>query len=158
MSRIVAEEYVACRPQEADVLLELAVRAIAAGGTMEMRVPSETLGIKNAIALEEDVRFRVTHSRDAAGLNDVLAIDWEPIGTFPAPPFHGVLTVDLDEDRRGSILSLEGEYEPPGSLLGKAFDEAVGFWIARATIHDLLRRIAHMIETMQKRSKNIKTL
>ncbi len=149
MAHIVAEEHVRCAPAVAASLIEPALRRISTGEKLAVRVPADVIGLHNPIALEQEVRFRVAHARDQSGLNDVLTISWEPVGDVLVPAFRGILTSDAaDADKLESILALQGSYDVPGGLVGKALDEAFGFWIARATMHDLLKRLARAIEAL----------
>lgn len=148
METITADEPVRCPTKAIGALIEPALAKLTSGGTLTLRVPSEIVGVRDAVGLEQTVRFHVLHARDAANLNDVLVIGWEPRGTQLTPEFHGILSYDADVDASSSLLTLSGTYTPPGGAIGEAFDAALGFWIARATVHDLLRRIARQIEAL----------
>lgn len=148
METITADEPVRCPTKAIGALIEPALAKLTSGGTLTLRVPSEIVGVENAVGLEQTVRFHVLHARDAGNLNDVLVIGWEPQGPHVTPEFHGILSYDADVDASSSTLTLSGTYTPPGGVLGEAFDAALGFWVARATVHDLLRRIARQIEAL----------
>ena len=148
METISADEPVRCPTNAIGPLIEPALAKLTSGGTLMLRVPSEIVGVQDAVGLEQAVRFHVLHARDAANLNDVLVIGWEPRGTKITPEFHGILSYDADVEASSSRLTLSGTYAPPGGALGEAFDAALGFWVARATVHDLLRRIARQIEAL----------
>ena len=148
MANIIAEERVRCAPETGTSLIEPALQRISSEGKMTVRVPAEVIGIHSPIALEQEVSFRVAHARDQARLNDILTISWEPVGDKLAPVFHGTLSCDADSVPTESMLALQGTYDVPGGLVGRAFDDAVGFWIARATMHDLLERLASTIEEL----------
>lgn len=148
METITADEPVRCPTKAIGGLIEPALAKLSSGTELALRVPSEIIGVQDAIGLEQTVRFHVLHGRDASNLNDVLVIGWEPRGTRVVPEFHGILSYDADVDASSSVLTLTGTYDPPGGALGEVFDAAVGFLIARSTVHDLLRRIACQIETL----------
>jgi hypothetical protein len=148
MANMIAEEHVRCGPTVIASLIEPALRRLSNGETLSVRVPSDVIGIRSPITLEQEVRFRFAHACEQDGLNDILTISWEPEGNIFVPAFCGILTSDPDVDSAESILVLQGAYSPPGGPVGKAFDEAFGFRIARATMHDLLRRLARAIEAL----------
>jgi hypothetical protein len=151
MAEIIAEEHVQCTAADAGALLERAIGVLAGGPSLPLRIPLDAGTVRTGAALEQTVRFTVGRVKDASGLNDLVAITFEPEGGLvPLPVMHATLAVDPDVDGETSVLSLTGSYDPPGSLLGKAFDESVGFWIARATAHDLARRLARTIEAIRR--------
>lgn len=57
---------------------------------------------------------------------------------IPTPGFTGTLSVSAGEDYDETALELDGGYEPPGGLAGRAFDELIGRPIAHATLTALL--------------------
>ncbi len=57
---------------------------------------------------------------------------------IPTPAFTGTLTLSAGEDYSETELKLEGRYEAPGGVAGRAFDELVGRRIAHATMSALL--------------------
>jgi hypothetical protein len=57
---------------------------------------------------------------------------------IPTPAFAGTLVVSAGEDYGETELELEGRYEPPGGIAGRAFDELMGRRIAHATLAALL--------------------
>ncbi|PZR64357.1 MAG: hypothetical protein DLM53_01170 [Candidatus Eremiobacter antarcticus] len=68
---------------------------------------------------------------------------WNPrFGLFP--PFGAVLTVR--REGKGSLLVLEGSYTPPGGVLGRLFDRAIGKSLANRTMDALLQEMKHYIE------------
>lgn len=146
MANIIAEEHVRCAPEITAALIEPALRRIAQGEELAVRLPADVIGIHSPLALEQGVRFRVAHARDQSGLNDVVTIAWEPEGDVLVPAFRGILTSDGDVGT--SLITLQGAYDAPGGLVGKVLDEGFGFWIARATMHDLLKRLARAIEAL----------
>jgi hypothetical protein len=61
------------------------------------------------------------------------------------PEFRGTLRVRI-VSVDAIMLLIDGAYEPPGGLLGRAFDAIAGQRIARATARDFVTRIARDLE------------
>ena len=80
---------------------------------------------------------------------------WKP-ESGPYPEFDGELTVRADEDWESALLELKGTYEPPGGVLGAAFDWGVGSRIASATAQALLERLGSEIESRYTRDERSK--
>jgi hypothetical protein len=79
--------------------------------------------------------------------HDAFEIGWTA-GTRFFPDFRGTLRLriaSVDETQ----LSLEGEYRPPLGTAGAVFDALVGRRIARATMRDLLDRLAAAMEARE---------
>ena len=57
---------------------------------------------------------------------------------IPTPGFAGTLTLSAGEDYDETELTLDGGYEAPGGIVGRAFDEILGHRIAHATLSALL--------------------
>jgi hypothetical protein len=57
---------------------------------------------------------------------------------LPTPGFTGMLTLSAGEDYSETELKLDGGYDPPGGVVGRAFDELLGRRIAHATLSALL--------------------
>ncbi|HEY0381402.1 MAG TPA: hypothetical protein VGC72_04325 [Candidatus Elarobacter sp.] len=57
---------------------------------------------------------------------------------LPTPGFTGTLTLSSGENYDETELKLEGGYDPPGGVVGQAFDELLGRRIAHATVAALL--------------------
>jgi hypothetical protein len=60
---------------------------------------------------------------------------------IPTPGFAGTLTLSAGEDYGETELKLEGAYDAPGGLVGRAFDELLGRRIAHATLSALLNGV-----------------
>jgi hypothetical protein len=148
MATLHAQEPIGCPADAASELIEPAIRAISAGETLAVRVPVEPSGSEDGITLEHDVRFRTSHVRDASGLNDLTVITWESGSPIPMPQFSGTITADFDAAGTQPVLVLDGAYDPPGGMAGAAFDALLGSRIARATMHELLHRMAGAIEVL----------
>jgi len=147
-----AEEPVHCPPEAASALIEPALRALARGPMLVIRVPLLRSTGESDLALVHEVRFRISHMRDESGLNDLVRITWEPESLIPMPDFTGTLTADWNADATGFVLELEGEYDPPGGIVGEVFDAFVGSRIAFATMHDLLCRTAGAVDELYQRA------
>ena len=102
------------------------IRAWIAGVLLEREV------ILKAVPLVTEPRFAV------------MEIRWHPI-SGPYPSFKGRLLA-----RRGDIsscrLEIEGEYAPPGGIVGAAFDAVLGHRIAEEGVMDLLDRFKSAFE------------
>lgn len=80
---------------------------------------------------------------DPVRRHDALLLAWRPYSPL-FPDFHGALTVR--PQGRGAWLRIQGSYEPPLGVAGRAFDSLVGRRIAYLTLTRLLREIAHSAE------------
>lgn len=81
-------------------------------------------------------------------------IGWEAGLTargIPTPAFEGTLVLSAGEDYGETELKLEGRYEPPGGLAGRAFDELVGRRIAHATLAALLNGVGAELREAHER-------
>jgi hypothetical protein len=79
--------------------------------------------------------------------HDAFEVSWTA-GTRFFPDFRGTLRLriaSVDE----TLLTLEGEYRPPFGGAGAVFDVLIGRRIARATMGDLLERLAAEMEKRQ---------
>ena len=100
----------------------------------------------SSLALEREVRVTARSDRDDDNLNDLLRVSWQPEGPAVFPKFEGTLIAWGDEDPARSSIELRGHYTPPLGAAGQVFDEAIGYRIAQATAHELLRDIKREIE------------
>jgi hypothetical protein len=91
-----------------------------------------------------ETRYEIIDDRtDLSRRHDALALSWKPnLRLFPA--FEGSVTVRPHFS--GSMLALEGCYQPPGGRLGRIFDHVVGEMLAYGTMDQLLRRLRQYIE------------
>ncbi len=118
-----------------------------AAGAVELRVPIRDLAPTREGHLRKRVRLvaeRIRDEHDPGRVNDALEIDWVA-GTRFFPDFRGMLRLRIDTVET-TRLSLEGTYEAPFGVPGRAFDVLVGRRIARATMRDLLRRLGDAME------------
>ena len=118
----------------------------AAEGT-EVGVPLRFLVPTLGGRLSQPVRIAYARRPDQGEpgrAHDALEVCWTAGSRF-FPDFRGTLLLriaSVDETR----LILEGEYCPPLGALGAVFDALAGRWIARATLGDLLERLAGAME------------
>jgi hypothetical protein len=81
-----------------------------------------------------------TERLGGANYSSRYAIAWDA-GTargIPTPGFTGMVTLSAGEDYGETSLQLEGTYDPPGGVAGRAFDELIGRRVAHATLSALL--------------------
>jgi len=97
---------------------------------------------RDDLALAHDVVVRFRKGRDAENLNDTFFVDWQPSGEGPYPAFSGTMNVYAESDPRQSRLEIDGTYDAPGGAIGRIFDALIGRRMARASLADLVERIA----------------
>ena len=143
---IVVYEHVVCPPDHATDFLERYMQRFSGQGTLEvdLRLPSAALHLPDAFSVTKRVEAVLSYTRVGTAGNTLLNVSWQPGGAFPN--FSGTLSADADADGDGTMLSLVGRYEPPGGVAGEAFDAALGYRVARATLRDLLERIRDGME------------
>ena len=142
MTNIHITQYVGCPFSAA---LEHAQEALSRRDGLYL-TPSPPLG--------ERVLFTSSSTDDttnSARRHDALLIAWRPQTPGLFPKFRGVLTVR--PQHRGSVLRLNGQYEPPYGQTGKVFDFFAGRIIADRTMHHFLRDLAAEIETQYDRER-----
>ncbi len=76
--------------------------------------------------------------------HNAMMVEWTA-GTRLFPQFHGTLRLRI-ASVASTLLTLEGAYRPPFAPLGVVFDRLVGRRIARATMAELLERLALAME------------
>jgi len=116
------------------------------GRELRLRAPLAALGLPGELALDRDVVTSFEPLTEPRGLEHGVSIGWKPEGTAALPVFRGTLRVTAATPK-SSLLSLEGDYEPPLGAVGKAFDATVGRRIAESTGDELLKMLAEWIET-----------
>jgi len=97
---------------------------------------------RDDLALAHDVIVRFRKGRDAENLNDTFFVEWQPSGEGPYPTFSGTMNVYAEPDPRQSRLEIDGTYDSPGGAIGRIFDALIGRRMARASLADLVERIA----------------
>lgn len=124
-----------------DFFRQAVVRGAEVGVRLRDVVP--TLGGR----LRQPVRLmsmRRPDDAESGRAHDELEICWTA-GTRFFPDFEGTLRLriaSVDETR----LMLEGTYRPPFGMAGRIFDIVLGRRVARATMCDLLDRLADAME------------
>jgi hypothetical protein len=149
---ISASERIDCPPQEVEGRLERFLdRMVLGRGELlfDLRLPASALGLPSRLALEKRVIAKLSYVRDADELNRMVSLSWAPEGGGPYPTFSGTLVADAAVDADGSVVSISGQYEPPGGIAGGIFDVLLGRHIARATLRELLKRIRDGIEAQR---------
>ena len=156
MSSIYQSIYVDCPPERAQAyLLSHFENARRVHGRSMMPLTA-TLGSKTGthVTFERDATATFAPSTGAGGLEYQVQIEWKPATNEPLPNFEGTFRVQWDEEYGRCHLVLEGEYEPPLGLVGRAFDSAVGQKIAQSTVQALLEALRVEIEGAYRRDLN----
>ena len=96
------------------------------------------------LLIERNVQLDVVPSRRYPGY-EIMTIRWHADGGGPYPAFAGTLSAQ-QEGTTYCRLDLDGEYEPPGSVAGMAFDAIVGHRIAQAAVEKLLQTFKDAFE------------
>lgn len=146
VSRVVVERVVRCPFSVAHEYVEDFFADISARGA-EVRVRLRDLVPSVGGRLKRPVQIdlgRRADEAEAGRAHDAFEVCWTA-GTRFFPDFRGTLRLriaSIEETR----LTLEGEYHPPLGPAGAVFDAVLGRRIARATMGDLLRRLARAME------------
>jgi hypothetical protein len=144
-ARVVVERVVRCPFSVAHDYAEDWFAGAARG--IDLRVPLRDIAPTRAGRLRRRVRLvaeRVLDEHEPGRAHDALQIDWSA-GTRFFPDFHGALRLRIASVET-TLLSLEGEYQPPFGPFGAVFDLVIGRRIARATMRDLLERLGDAME------------
>lgn len=102
--------------------------------------------VLHAIGLERAATVSLTPAHRPQDMEPRYAVHWGAEAGGPYPIFDGVLAVGGADDYNSFSLDIEGTYEPPLGLAGKAFDVVLGQRIADATLGALLAEIQVSIE------------
>lgn len=105
-----------------------------------------TAPIACAGGVEKRVLVRYEPGRDPLQFDELWNVYWTPAGGGPYPDFAGQLTVRADENFRGAVLELTGDYAPPLDVMGQALDMVSAAKIASGTAKELLAQIARYLE------------
>ena len=116
---------------------------------MTLEVPLDDFGLPTHVAMARDVEIHVVHGRDDDNLNDIFRVAWHPAGGGPFPDFKGTLVVWSEEDPTEGFIELDGEYEPPATIFGEAFDAAIGHLIVERTAKHFLDRVADGVSALR---------
>jgi hypothetical protein len=146
VSRVVVERVVRCPFSVAHEYVEDFFRACPPEGA-EVHVPLRDLVAALRGRLRRRVRIvfeRRPDEEEGGRGHDALEVRWKA-GTRFFPDFHGLIRLRIVSVELTS-LALEGTYQPPFGPAGGVFDVLLGRRIARATMRDLLDRIADAME------------
>jgi hypothetical protein len=127
--------------QAADLLTVLFARrgALAGeGAVMTIQVPIVDVAVARGIEVNFSPHPEHSHYRK-------LNVAWAPSGGGPYPTFEGIVSFERAGQSQTSIV-LDGTYEPPGGVVGKAFDAVVGHRIAAAAVRALLEALKRELE------------
>lgn len=116
---------------------------------LDAHEPHPSGGVKlllHARNLERDAVVTLVPAHRPQDMTPRFTVHWEPAEPGPYPVFDGVLTVEAGDDYDVFRLALEGTYQPPLGLAGKAFDAVFGNRIAEQTARELLAEIAGVVE------------
>jgi len=113
---------------------------------LRLRVPLGPSDAGKGLSLDKEVIASLDRSAQPRGLEERITVTWAPQDAHePFPKFDGTLSLEAATPK-ACFLKLEGKYEPPLGVAGKAFDTALGRRIAESTAHLLLKEIADWIE------------
>jgi hypothetical protein len=124
----------------------------AAGTTLPLKA---TLPLLKG-TIEKNVLVNYRKGQDPLRFDEPWLVHWTPEGGGPYPDFDGELTVRADESYRRAVLELRGEYKPPLSTFGQAFDLVLGAKIAARTARELLQEIARVMEERFRGEESLK--
>ena len=124
---------------------QLARNSGTEGAVIRLEVPLSTFGVPSNVNVGRDVIAQFAQPDGTYG-RQRTAVTWKPEDGGPFPTFNGFLSVEQDERYGSSSLLLEGTYEPPFGVAGKAFDAVLGRRIATATAHELLHALRQELE------------
>jgi hypothetical protein len=148
VSRVEVERVVRCPFSVAHDYAEQFFRE--AGNEIDVRIPLRDVvyalpgKVRKPVKLEFALRPDET---DAGRAHDALQVEWRA-ATRLLPDLHGVLRLRIATVET-TRLTLEGTYRPPLGAAGLIFDALVGRRIARASVRDLLERIAAALEARE---------
>lgn len=116
---------------------------------MVLEIPLDDFGLPTHVAIARDVEVRVVRERDEENLNDVFRVVWKSAGGGPFPDFKGTMIVWSEDDPSQGFIELNGEYEPPSTVFGEAFDATIGHLIAERTAKHFLEKVADGISALR---------
>lgn len=96
--------------------------------------------------LERDAVVTLVPAHRPQDMTPRFTVHWEAEEEGPYPVFDGILAIEAGDDYDFFRLALEGTYQPPLGLAGRAFDAVVGNRIAEQTASELLAEIAGVME------------
>jgi hypothetical protein len=87
---------------------------------------------------------QIRDTTDTTMIHEALAIVWKARMALPLPDFHGLLTVRVNAPT--TEIRIEGSYDSPLGIAGRAFDGLLGRHIATSTLNVLLGDICDYVE------------
>jgi hypothetical protein len=144
---------VKCPPERAQkYLLEHFKKSADSSGEAMLRLTA-TVGPEGGshVTVTRDATATFAPTSGAGGLEYQVLIDWAPASKEPLPKFSGVFRVQWEEDYGSCRLVLEGQYDPPLGLVGKAFDAVLGHRIAHRTVTAMLDQLRLEIEAAHRK-------
>lgn len=115
-------------------------------GAFRLTLPVSELGLPGGVSLTRDVDAHFVPLKEPQGGSKFAAVHWVPVGGGPFPQLLGLFGIEADADPKKCTLVLEGNYDPPMGVAGDLFDAVVGRKIAKSSIHELLKALAHVLE------------
>ena len=113
-------------------------------------VPLRRLGIPMRGTLRRHVVVHFSRRPDrleSGRIHDEIAFAWTTRSIW-LPDLEGVLRFRIETLRTRALV--HGEYAPPFGPLGRLFDGAIGRRLASATLHELLDRLAQILEAQYR--------
>jgi hypothetical protein len=159
MSTLFHRRYLACPYDRARVMLEDALRDLAASGepqAVRLRVPLPGSDSEGP-ALGKEVVVTYGAAEDPLHFDQPWAVHWRP-ANGPFPDFDGTLTIRADEDYTTCALELRGTYEPPLGAPGAVFDAVLGSRIASATAREFLKEVGSRLEERYRTEERAKAM
>lgn len=98
------------------------------------------------VAVECEILLKIS-PRSGSPRRAVLDVRWRPLSDGPYPSFSGTLSAE-EIEAGWSRLDLDGEYVPPGGIVGAAFDAVLGHRIAAESVQDLLHTLKTAFEDL----------
>jgi hypothetical protein len=148
MSKINEAVYVDCPPERAKTYLLNHFESTGRhhGNAIIPLTATIGSGAGTHVTVTRDAIATLASAPGGSGLEYQVRIEWTPTTKEPLPKFDGVFHVQWDEEFGKCRLVLDGEYDPPLGVVGKAFDAAVGHQIAQNTVRSLLETLRSDIE------------
>jgi hypothetical protein len=137
--RLLSCPYVSARDYLRDAMLA------SSNGQKTHSLP-RTAPIASSGGTEKRVLVRYEPGRDPLQFDEPWNVYWTPEGGGPYPDFAGELTVRADENFRGAVLELTGDYFPPRDAAGQTLDMVAAAKLASAAAKGLLEQIARYLE------------
>jgi hypothetical protein len=104
------------------------------------------LGLPGGVRISRDVDVHFAPLKDSQDGSKFAAVHWTPVDGGPFPSFLGFLGIEAEADPKTCTLVLEGNYDPPFGVVGDVIDAVAGRKVARSTVRELLRVLAHALE------------